>query len=154
MGSVIYRRRQDIDIVDENQYWWYSRSAYIAKWSIFGAFLLIFLLWFLGGYLHAQRRMKKGLPPLRYHKFLVPYAQRAQFDLGLQNQFSFYRAQNQGYGMDETPPPIYDPNHVPPPTYQPPEGPFKVHANQDYAMPPPDPSPRQTENGPATPTTV
>lgn len=40
----------------------------IIKYVIFAVFMGIFLLWFIGGYIHAQRRMKKGLAPLAYHK--------------------------------------------------------------------------------------
>jgi len=33
----------------------------------------LFLAWFVGGYYHAQRRMKKGLPPLAYHRVRLMY---------------------------------------------------------------------------------
>jgi len=34
---------------------------------LFGAILL----YFVGGYFHAKRRVRKGLPPLRYHRWMV-----------------------------------------------------------------------------------
>ena len=44
------------------------QTAFIIKWVITALILLALALFFIGGYLHAQRRMKKGLPPLRYHR--------------------------------------------------------------------------------------
>jgi hypothetical protein len=44
------------------------KTAVAIKWSIIGAILVLFLVFFLGAYYHAQRRMKKGLPPLAYHR--------------------------------------------------------------------------------------
>ena len=38
------------------------------KWGIVGALILIFVLWIVGGYYHAKRRIAKGLPPLAYHR--------------------------------------------------------------------------------------
>ncbi len=48
--------------------WWWSPDAYAVKWGIIGAIFVIFVLLFFGGHYHAQRRMKKGLPPLAYHR--------------------------------------------------------------------------------------
>ncbi|MCJ1360436.1 MAG: hypothetical protein MMC33_010441 [Icmadophila ericetorum] len=82
--------------------------------------------------------MKKNLPLLAYHRFLVPRSQRVRFPPArVQNQFSFYRAQEEGaYGLEDMPPPVYDPNHPPPPLYQPPQGASKVNPRQDYDRPP------------------
>lgn len=44
------------------------QTGYIVKWSIIGAIFLFFALFLLIGYFHAQRRMKKGLRPLAYHR--------------------------------------------------------------------------------------
>jgi hypothetical protein len=40
----------------------------IIKWIIFGTLFGIFMLWFVGGYIHAKQRLKKGLPLLSYHR--------------------------------------------------------------------------------------
>jgi hypothetical protein len=44
------------------------QTAYIIKWAVIGAIFVAFLAFFLGGYLHAKSRMKKGLAPLAYHR--------------------------------------------------------------------------------------
>jgi hypothetical protein len=44
------------------------QEASAVKWSIVAAIFLIAFLWFVGGYYHAQSRMKKGMPPLAYHR--------------------------------------------------------------------------------------
>ena len=90
---------------------------------------LLLLAWFVGGYYHAQRRMRKGLQPLAYHRvrlvlllsldvqrtelsqWLLPRSQRARFEPHLsepQNLFSFYQAHGgygNNYGMHAVPPP-------------------------------------------------
>jgi len=131
-------------VESNNNAWnWYSPTAEAIKWAVLAVIFLVFFGWFLGGYLHAQRRMKKGLPLLAYHRWLVPRTQRARY-LQPQNQFSFYQVQNdngEAYGMHPYAPPAYNTYHVPPPTYQPPVGSSKVDHDQDYARPPPGPPP-------------
>jgi len=53
-------------------WWWTSPTAYIVKWGIIAGIFILFLLFFGGGYLHAQRRMKRGLAPLGYHRVCQP----------------------------------------------------------------------------------
>ncbi|KAJ3476117.1 hypothetical protein NLG97_g9228 [Lecanicillium saksenae] len=50
--------------LDDDSYYnfWYSTAGYAVRWSIFGLFVLIILLWVVGGYFHAKHLMKKGLP--------------------------------------------------------------------------------------------
>lgn len=67
--------------------WWHSRvrpplrlgprygfiadslqTGYIVKWSIIAGLILVIGLFLLLSYLHAQRRLRKGLAPLRYHR--------------------------------------------------------------------------------------
>lgn len=48
--------------------WWYSRQGYIVKWSIFFGLLFLICTYMLIGYIHAKSRVKKGLPPLYYHR--------------------------------------------------------------------------------------
>jgi len=79
-----------------DSFWW-SPTGYIVKWAIMAGIFLIITVWFVGGYLHAQKRMKKGLPPLKYHRFLISRAQRAQFDPN-QRQFAM-RPHHPGAGM-------------------------------------------------------
>ena len=73
--GLIWRR--DIDWGDDDDdfddgrhysYWGYDRTAFIVKWVLVAVFLFLILLWLVGGYYHAQSRMKKGLPPLLYHR--------------------------------------------------------------------------------------
>lgn len=88
------------------------------------------------------------------NKWLLRPSQRRRSEYSLQNQFSFYRAQEisgNDMGLD-SPPGIgflskldnssgadntaYDHNQAPPPIYQPPQGASKVNPMQDYDMPP------------------
>lgn len=83
------KRDFDDDYDDGDRSWWYGsvsirhhglfnawtrtyriimQEAAAIKWAVIGAIFLIALLWFFGGYYHAQRRMKKGLQPLAYHR--------------------------------------------------------------------------------------
>jgi len=134
----------DNEIWDNNGGWWYSGTATAVKWIILAVILSLFLLFILGGYLHAQRRIKKGLPPLAYHRWLLSRRQRAAYDpryatAAPQNNFSFYQApanpypyQGNAFHMDTypAPPPAYDPSMAPPPKYQPPAGGSKVDPEQ------------------------
>ncbi|EEY17597.1 conserved hypothetical protein [Verticillium alfalfae VaMs.102] len=129
----------------------------------------------IGGYLHAKRRLKKGLLPLAYHRWMVRRAVLAQVDprYGRPHQqpayYATYRpgygeayAQGQGhggYGMQNMPPPppMYDPSSARPPMYVPPEGGSKVDPSQTYGResyaPPAGPPPPQQQTGVATNTT-
>ncbi|KIX01550.1 uncharacterized protein Z518_09276 [Rhinocladiella mackenziei CBS 650.93] len=133
-------------------YWWYSPTAYAIKWAVIAAILLAALLYFVGGYVHAKRRMQKGLPPLAYHRWLIPRRQRMAFTQQYPqyaNQFSFYRHAQTPYGHGQAypmgsygpPPPAYgEPDYVPAYTSQ---GPNKVDPDQNYA-PPSGPPPSNT----------
>ena len=111
------------------------------------------LLYFLGGYLPARRRLAKNLPPLRYHRWMVMSSHRrinhphnpynAQNSAAYMQRYGNYQSpfqqqqQQQGYGgqgymMNEyaPPPPAYHSSEVPPPVYAPPEGGSKVLADQ------------------------
>lgn len=48
------------------------QTGYIVKWIVFFVLVGIMLLWIVGGYFHAQRRMKRGLPPMAYHRVRYP----------------------------------------------------------------------------------
>ncbi|MCJ1226416.1 hypothetical protein MMC12_003068 [Toensbergia leucococca] len=166
MGSILHPRQQLVGGDSGDDYndgsWWYSSTALIIKWSVITAIFVIFMAWFVGGYYHARRRMKKGLPPLAYHRWLVPRSQRMRFEPQHQNPFSFYQSPNtfnDGHQLQTFPPPppgktllhltfqpvaddiAYNTDHVPPPIYQPVNGFSKVDPDQDYAVPPPGPPP-------------
>ncbi|PSN63445.1 hypothetical protein BS50DRAFT_577185 [Corynespora cassiicola Philippines] len=125
---------------------WYSEKGVIIKWCILASIFLFFTLWFVGGYLHAKQRMKKGLPLLGYHRWLVSYNERRRYGQTPQNHFTFYAAQ-QPYGQRQDgaypePPPMYN-GSDPPPGYFAPPGATKTNPNQapmempQYGMPPP-----------------
>ncbi|KAI1844818.1 hypothetical protein JX266_009046 [Neoarthrinium moseri] len=163
MNSMLTPRADDGDLsgdgfVNENgrevPFWW-TKEGVIIKWSIFFGLIALFLLYLIGGYLHARRRMRKGLAPLRYHRCLVPRAQLARVDPAYaypQNPtYTNYAAggppQGGYYGMQPMPPPVYDPNRPPmydvPPPGAPPQGGSKLDPAQagDYAPPPGPPPP-------------
>ena len=85
------------------------QTAYIIKWSVIAFLVVACLAFFLGAYLHARRRMAKGQPPLRYHRWLVPRRSRyafAQAHPEHAHHFSFYRNNRQpgqyGYAPGQT----------------------------------------------------
>ncbi|KAK3336454.1 hypothetical protein B0T19DRAFT_39310 [Cercophora scortea] len=134
---------------------WYTRTGVIVKWSLFLGLTVIFGLYLLLGYMHAKKRMQKGLPPLRYHRVCLPFdfpatdpdstdrpqwlvtrAELARVDPRYQNpqaEFQSYQPNNQYYGMQTMPPPpVYDPSSARPPMYEgpPPEGSTKADPSQ------------------------
>jgi len=113
--------------------WWYSDKGYVAKWAILGALFGFFFLWFVGGYLHAKSRLKKGKPLLAYHRWLVSRQTRSRYGQAPpQNHFTFYNMQRRPYpppnqpyvprtdGAYPEPPPVYTGNDAPPSYYAPP----------------------------------
>lgn len=116
---------------DDSQY--YTPAVYYVKWAVLTVLILLILLYFVGGYLHARRRMRQGLAPMLYHRWFIPRRERAH--VGVQSrhpheQFSFYHNQHSGYNMQSMPPPAYNQNMAPPPLYQPPLGGSKVDPSQ------------------------
>ncbi|KAF1946304.1 hypothetical protein EJ02DRAFT_450745 [Clathrospora elynae] len=124
---------------------WFSDTGIIVKWAILAAFFFVFFGWFVGGHIHAKRRLRSRKPLLAYHRFLIPYQERRRHGQVPQNHFSFYQTQNP-YGpnaqsgpyaqrQDGTfaePPPLYQNNDAPPQYFAPPSGPPKA---QDMEMP-------------------
>ncbi|KAF1968966.1 hypothetical protein BU23DRAFT_653943, partial [Bimuria novae-zelandiae CBS 107.79] len=135
----------------------------IVKWVILASFFLFFTAWFLGGYLHAKARLRKGKPLLAYHRWLVSYQDRKKYGQTMQNQYGYYAQPQQPYGQQQQqqqqqqpaygprpdgtwpePPPLY--NHDAPPGYVP-QGATKMDPNQSpgnvemgrYPPPPPPP---------------
>jgi len=120
---IVKRQFADQDDPDGGPYnFWYSATAYAVKWSVLLALFVIFFLWITLGYYHARRRIKAGLRPLAYHKWLVPRSQREPQPP--QNIRAYYAPGS--FGMEHAePPPVYS-NTDMPPSYQPPEGGSKV----------------------------
>ncbi|KAM4058432.1 chitin synthesis regulation, resistance to congo red domain-containing protein [Hirsutella rhossiliensis] len=112
--------------------WWHSRTGIIVKWVIFLVLFALIMGYIVGGYLHARARLRKGLPPLAYHRCLVGRRARqpAQYQNGWpQANYGYY--QPNAYPMnDMNAPPVYDPNR--PPVYMapPPDGGSKVDPSQ------------------------
>ncbi|KAJ9615753.1 hypothetical protein H2200_001830 [Cladophialophora chaetospira] len=171
MGPLMITKRQDNGdkntVCDFYGCYSYSPAAFAIKWAIVAAIFLLFSLYFVGGYLHAQRRMKKGLPPLAYHRWLVTRRQKAAFVAQYPQHahlFPFYRAQQAqagpyGYGYNQgqayqmggmygapAPPAYNEPDYVP--AYP---GPNKVDPNQHYNPPTGPPPPSTPATAPAAP---
>jgi hypothetical protein len=120
------------------------QTGIIIKWSILAAIFFLFMAWFVGGYIHAKRRMRKGLPLMAYHRWLVPYSERKKWGQVPQNHFTFYTAQPYQVhprpdGTYPEPPPMY--NQDMPPGYVPPPGATKMAPNQTYMEMPRYPAP-------------
>lgn len=126
--------------------WWYSTSGQIFKWCLFLIPLALILLWFVIGRIHVSRRIKKGLPPLRYHRCLVPRRYRPQPNPWPQQRA--YHPADGYYMQNMPPPPVYDPTRLPQYEGPPPVG-SKVDPDQTVGVagpvpqyqPPPGPPP-------------
>jgi len=93
-------------------------TTYIIKWSILLGLFGLFFIWLFVGYWHARLRIRKGLQPLAYHRWLAP-----RRNAPMQNNYAYYQPNpNRAYGMQSypEPPPMYSGDM--PPTYQPPPG--------------------------------
>ncbi|KAK3187612.1 hypothetical protein K4F52_003670 [Lecanicillium sp. MT-2017a] len=108
---------------------WYTETGYIVRWVLFSVFVLIVLLWVVGGYFHARHRIKKGLRPMGYHSCFAP--RRARY-----SQAGWYGSQQQqqyghnAYNMNNMPPPpMYDSTRPPEYYAGPPDG-TKVDPSQ------------------------
>ncbi|KAH9879302.1 hypothetical protein J1614_002741 [Plenodomus biglobosus] len=120
---------------------WYTDKGIIIKWIVLITFFLIFFGWFVGGYIHAKHRLRKGLPLLAYHGFLVSRSQRRRYGQAgpPQNHFTFYQTQNpyqpnaayvqRQDGAWAEPPPLYQNSDAPPQYYPPPRA-TKMDPNQ------------------------
>ncbi|KAK1764884.1 hypothetical protein QBC33DRAFT_427744, partial [Phialemonium atrogriseum] len=127
---------------------WYSKTGVIVKWSLFLGLIVIVTLYLLVGYMHAKRRIRKGLPPLGYHRFLVSRTELARVDpryaFPQRPSYGTYYPPSQYYGMHAMPPPVYDPEAPRPPVY---EG-AKVDPSQAGPGFTPEPTRRPTEPAP------
>ncbi|KAF2846833.1 hypothetical protein T440DRAFT_220222 [Plenodomus tracheiphilus IPT5] len=136
-------------IIDDDGYrqcysddsFWYTDKGIIIKWIILITFFLVFFGWFVGGYIHAKQRLRKGLPLLAYHRFLIPYSTRRAANPP-QNHFTFYQTQQNPYhsnsnqytqrqdGAWTDPPPLYQNTDSPPQYFAPPVGATKMSPSQ------------------------
>ncbi|ROT43603.1 hypothetical protein SODALDRAFT_327809 [Sodiomyces alkalinus F11] len=141
--------------------WWYSREGYTVRWALFIGVVALIIAYLFGGYYHATRRIRKGLLPLRYHRWMIKRTVLAQIDPryapaprpNATYSYATYRPAD-AYGMGSMPPPpVYDPSAPRPPAYSPPEGGSKVNptqqqsgpsTSQEYA-PPPGPPPSHSQ---------
>ncbi|KAJ4987414.1 ubiquitin-protein ligase Sel1 [Stagonosporopsis vannaccii] len=122
---------------------WYTQKGQIIKWSILGAMFALFMAWFIGGYIHAKRRLKAGKPLLAYHRFLVSWQERKRYGQTPQNHFTFYATQNpyanrppytqRADGSWPEPPPTYNGADAPPQYFAPP-GATKASPSQGMEM--------------------
>ncbi|KAK4105337.1 hypothetical protein N658DRAFT_503499 [Parathielavia hyrcaniae] len=115
---------------------WSTRTGTILKWSLFLGIVVALCLYLMIGYIHAQNRIQKGLPPLSYHRFLVSRTTLARVDPHYQPPqpagFYPYAPERHYYDMHVMPPPVYDPNAPRPPMYEPPAGSIKVNTTQQF----------------------
>ncbi|KAI0160822.1 hypothetical protein GGR57DRAFT_392644 [Xylariaceae sp. FL1272] len=119
--------RRAIEKRDDGIYFWYTKEGYIVKYVLFLTFILVLLLWIVGGRAHARRRMRKGLRPMAYHSWLLSRSERGTYDpryaaYAHPQQPIYYRpayGQTPGgqteYGMYNMPPPppVYDATRPP-----------------------------------------
>ncbi|KAL3422187.1 hypothetical protein PVAG01_06343 [Phlyctema vagabunda] len=122
--------------------YWYTREGQIIRWSIFFGIFVALLLYIVVGYWHAKSRIKKGLSPLAYHRWLLNRETRIRHDPSYNPPNPYhqeYPPPQYGYGMNSMPmpmpPPLYDPNAPLPPTYQPPAGGSKIDPSQYRTQP-------------------
>ncbi|KAF1992141.1 hypothetical protein K402DRAFT_416613 [Aulographum hederae CBS 113979] len=119
--------------------WWFSETGFIVKWVVVSVIFFVFFVWIIGGYYHARRRIRQGLKPMGYHRWLVPAHQR--YSTVPVNSYAYYTSRPDGYGGGgpafgtyNEPPPVYGGEM--PPTYQPPPpGGSKTMPAEEYAAP-------------------
>lgn len=127
------QKRQSSGVFTDDDYWYYSPTAVTVKWVVLAALIFLLFIFLAGAYYHARRRMTRGLPPMAYHRWMIPrrrYVEPEPQTWQTHNQFSFYHHQDNGYSLHPVPPPAYNPNLAPPPVYQPPAGASKVDSSQ------------------------
>ncbi|KZM22201.1 uncharacterized protein EKO05_0002124 [Ascochyta rabiei] len=123
---------------------WYTEKGQIIKWGILGGLFGIFMLWCIGGYIHARRRLKAGKPLLAYHRLLVSWQERKRYGQAPQNPFPSYATQNaypnhppyqqRTDGSWPEAPPLYNGGDAPP-GYGAPPGASKANPNQSGGVP-------------------
>jgi len=135
---------QSLQDDDDLDFWW-SSDGERARWAFFGGIVALLILLVVIGHFLAKRRIRRGLPPSAWNRWLLSREQRAQFNPNYRNPVPDYVYRPEQYGMYAFPPPVYDPNSQPPPSYQPPNESSKVNPTQWM----PEPSRSQTTTGDA-----
>lgn len=129
-----------------------KQTGSAVRYTIVSILFFLLIAYFAGGYLHARRRLRKNLPPLAYHRWMVKrysshhdpthpryyyhphgapmYHQNPYYGNGQQQQHpDFIGMQSSTHAP---PPPAYNAGDAPPPVYQPPVGSSKVAADQSF----------------------
>lgn len=128
-----------------------KQTGSAVRYTIVSILFFLLIAYFFGGYLHARARLRKNLPPLSYHRWMVKrhnpnhqshpryyynphghpmYNQNPYYGNGQQQQHPDMIGM-QG-GVHAPPPPAYNAGDAPPPVYQPPMGGSKVAADQSF----------------------
>ncbi|KAF2154762.1 hypothetical protein K461DRAFT_311164 [Myriangium duriaei CBS 260.36] len=135
MAAFLFKRQQctnyDTQADCYTSFWW-SNTGLAIRYAIVAVLFVLIAIFLMVSYLHAQRRVKRGLPPLGYHRWMLARRYQPQY-----NPNAYYMNGNmghngQGYGMPQYQqgPPAY--NWDAPPQYQPPAGGSKAMANQNF----------------------
>jgi hypothetical protein len=135
-----------------------QQTGSAVRYTIVSILFFLLIAYFFGGYLHARARLRKNLPPLAYHRWMVKrhnphhhhhnpynphhpryYNPNNPHGHPMYNQNPYYGQQAQHPdmigmqgGMNAPPPPAYNAGDAPPPVYQPPVGGSKVAADQSF----------------------
>lgn len=153
MAPFIKRQfvEDDYFVFEREPSFWWTKTGQIVRWSVFLGLFTILTAYIFIGYFHARSRMKKGLPLLAYHRWLINRERRIQYDPSYTNPNSYYTQYAPQPGLNAyngrtAPPPIYDPTAPLPPSYQLPQGAGKLETSQWSNEPPvrrqsSDPSP-------------
>lgn len=111
-----------------------KQAGLAVRYAIAAVLFFLILAFFLGGYYHAKRRLRRGQQPLAYHRWMV---RRQMNYYPPQPRYGWPQDPNVGpsYGMEgyPPPPPAYNNAELPPPVYQPPQGATKAMADQNFA---------------------
>lgn len=108
------------------------------RYTIIIIIFVAIVIFLFGGYWHAQRRIRKGLPPLPYHAWMVRRAYRQQPRYNPYyyppNEYQQPAGYGNAYAMhDDGQPPLPPPPYAaPPPAYAPPAGASKAMADQSF----------------------
>lgn len=115
-----------------------GQTGMAVRYTVICIILASILLFFLGGYIHAKRRMRKGVPLLAYHRWMVHRSVRYQYQQPVYNPYNgnaVHDPYQEGYAMHgyAPPPPAYHRYGDAPPAYAPnPAGASKAMADQNF----------------------
>lgn len=120
----------------------HAQAGMATRYAIVALLFFFVFAFFVGGYYHAQRRLRNGKEPLAYHRWMV---RRRQTYYPPQPRYGWPQDPNApaygptygpSYGMEgyPPPPPAYNNAEVPPPVYQPPQGASKAMADQNFGQ--------------------